>query len=282
MATTNIIGRVRNRLGLMRQELIDSARLIPIRVFDRWPCPDPKLLLVGSESSGSTAIAGLLFEGLSSRRYLEEGRNQWVWTAYQQIYQGRHRIADYPRLQLFDTIKVPGFATILPQFLAAFPNAKIVYIVRDPRDFVNSAIKTWKVDSIAGLADVSWSNETWLGIDETDPVARLAMRWCTYLRCAEATPGVSFVRYEDFCADKPGTIEKIAGIMEIPFNRDHVVDLQNRQLSHPSVRDYKPAGPGGWRNGMLAPEHIRTIESTCAAEMARWHYDRATVSQEEL
>lgn len=273
--------RVKNRTDWIIREFADVSALVPIRLFHRWPCRDRKLLLVGSESSGSTAIAKLLFLSSPSLRFLEEGYNQWVWNAYRQIYQGRRSIRDYPRLQLFDTIKVPGFATILRQFKESFPNSKIVYIVRDPRDFVNSAIKTWKVGSVAELTDVSWSKENWLGIQETDPVIRLALRWRTYLRCAESVPDVIFVRYEDFCADKPGTIQDLATAMEIPYDLDRVIALQNQQLSHVSVRDYKPAGPGGWRLGILEPQHINKIESACQAEMSRWHYQTANSQQEK-
>jgi len=262
------------------RELSDLARLAPIRMFRRWPCPDRKLLLVGSESSGSTAIANLLFLSVPTLRFLEEGQNQWVWSAYQQVHQGKQGITDYPRLQLFDAIKVPGFAMILQQFKENFPDSRIVYIVRDPRDFVNSAIKTWKVDSVADLAAVSWSRENWLAIPDTDPVVRLAKRWRAYLRNAMATPDVVFVRYEDFCADKTGTIERLAATMEIPFARDRVAELQNRQLSHTSVRDYEPVGVGGWRAGKLEPQHIAAIEATCREEMSRWHYAPAGNQQD--
>lgn len=272
MGLTSLPRRLGNRFNLVCQEISDVAKLIPVKVFNRWPCPDPKLLLVGSESSGSTAIANLLFLGVPTLRFLEEGQNQWVWVAYQDIHRGRRQISDYPRLQLFDAIKVPGFAMILRQFKEAFPNSRTVYIVRDPRDFVNSAIKTWKVGSVADLAQVSWSREDWLGIRDTDPVVRLAKRWRAYLRNAMSIPDVVFVRYEDFCADKSGTIEKLAATMEIPFDRERVDSLKNRQLSHSSVRDYKPTGSGGWRVGILEPQHIEKIEMTCREEMSLWNY----------
>lgn len=247
--------------------------------MNRWPCYDRKLLLVGSESSGSTAISNLLFLSDTSLRFLEEGQNQWVWGAYQNIYQGKQKITDFPRLQLFDAIKVPGFATILPEFKKFFPNTKIGYIVRDPRDYVNSAIKTWKVDSVADLANVSWVKENWLEICETDPIKRLALRWRTYLRCAESVNNVIFIRYEDFCSDKAGTIRDLAEAMEISVDMDRIRGLQDHQLSHSSVRNYKPSGPGGWRTGLLGPQEIKTIESTCRDEMFRWGYQPTLVTK---
>ena len=77
-------------------------------------------------------------------------------------------------MQLYDSIKVPGFAAILPEFLEEFPNTSVIYVLRDPRDVVASAYRTWKVDTRDRLESIPWVRQTWLGIRDEDPVARLA------------------------------------------------------------------------------------------------------------
>jgi hypothetical protein len=245
-----------------------------ISIFNKWPCPDKKYLLVGSESSGTTAIANLLFVDVPSVRFFEEGHNQWIWDAYQKIYLRRQSIYDYPRLQLFDAIKVPGFATIIDEFRKGFPNSRIIYVVRDPRDFINSAIKTWKVKSVEELSDISWCKENWLGISSKDPIERLSIRWKIYINSAMAKDNILFIRYEDFFADKVNTIKHLALRLGLPFNKDRAEKLCGNQLCHISVRNYKPSGPGGWNTGILRHEHIEKIERICKDEMIYWKYDK--------
>jgi hypothetical protein len=268
----NAISRRLHRLG---RECIDVFNVAAIRVFDRWPCHGEKYLVVGCESSGTTAIANLLFLGNPSIRFLEEGEHPWVWNAYMSIYQKTSSITDYPRLQLFDAIKVPGFAVIIAEFRHAFPNTRVIYCVRDPRDVVNSAINTWKVKIISELEDISWSKETWLGIERQDPVERLALRWKRYLQSATVAGNVLFVRYEDFCSNKVETIRELSSQLGLPFNQDRVRRLCDVQLSPKSVRDYRPIKPGGWHSGMLQRDHVRSIEEICKPEMEKWNYPLA-------
>lgn len=253
--------------------LIDEIQAFYINRFRKLPSNKKMYLMVGSESSGTTAIAALLFLDIQKIRFLEEGDNQWVWDAYKKIYKKEHLIRDYPKLCLFDAIKVPGFAAIVPQYLKEFPNTKVIYIVRDPRDYVNSAIKTWKLKNVRELSQISWVRENWLGITNTDPVERLALRWKKYLDIVSELDDIIYVKYEDFCQNKVESIKNLADQTGLTFNRDRVEKLCDKQLCRQSVRAYKPLGPGGWQTGILTEEHIRTIEDICREEMLRWGYE---------
>jgi len=54
-------------------------------------------------SSGSTAIANLLFLSETSLRFLEEGHNRWVWGAYQNIYQGKQGLRSLAFLESYSS-----------------------------------------------------------------------------------------------------------------------------------------------------------------------------------
>ena len=149
-------------------------------------------------------------------------------------------------------------------------------MVRDPRDFVSSAIRTWSVQGFDELSRIPWVAEDWLGIRSSDPIERLCMRWKAYLEAGSNVGGVLFVRYEDFCKDKLGTIRDLADQLGLPFNANRVDERKDQQISHPAVRDYQPRGPGAWKTGLLANEQVRTIERLCAEEMKRWGYLRET------
>ncbi len=267
---------VSDKINVYGPETLDFLREKWIRLANRWPSQEKKYLLVGAESSGTTAVSDLLFKEISDIRYLEEGEQQWVWDAYRSIYQGKGRLRDYPRLQLFDAIKVPGFSVIINEFLAEFPNTTVVYLVRDPRDFANSAIKTWKIHRMEDFHKVPWSNVKWLGVDCDDPVECLARRWKTYVRSASKVKGIVFVKYEDFCQDKVGVIADLCQRLQLPFDKERVSELCDIQLSHASVRAYRPNGPGGWKDSILEDSHIKTIEDICEEEMLEWGYERST------
>lgn len=267
---------VSDKLDVYVPETLDYLREKWIRVANRWPSQEKKYLLVGAESSGTTAVSDLLFRGVSDLRYLEEGEQQWVWDAYRSIYQHKRTLKEYPRLQLFDAIKVPGFSVIINEFLECFPNTTVVYLMRDPRDFANSAIKTWKIPDMEDFHKVPWTNIKWLGIDCDDPVACLAQRWKAYVNAASQVDNIVYIKYEDFCRDKVAVIEALCKQLQLPFDKQRVSDLCDIQLSHASVRAYKPSGPGGWQDSILEDKHIKIIEDICEPEMLKWGYTRST------
>jgi len=250
----------------------DAVGVAGIRLRRRlWPCLDRKYLVVGCESSGTTPISHLLLRD-GKARFLLEGYNTWVWDLYMSVYQGHSRVRDYPRLQLYDRIKVPGFAAILPQFVEEFPNTRIVYCLRDPRDVVASAYRTFRVQTREQLRSISWVAETWLGLTEQDPVARLARRWSIYLEKSQLVPGVVYVRYEDFCADRLGFIKSLTGQLELEIDAEDIRRRCEHQASERGVRNYQPKGPGSWRNGHVTDEDAAIIQEICGPQMKRWGY----------
>lgn len=268
-----MIRKALNRYRHHQRQLLDAIRVSQIRLNRKaWPCYKKKFLLAGCESSGTSIISRLLFAN-AKMRFLAEGAETWVWQAYMSIYQGQTRLRDYPRLQIFDAIKVPGFAAILDKFAEEFPNTCIVYLVRDPRDVVVSAMKTWRVTDREGLKAIPWVAETWLGTTSSDPVVRLAMRWKTYLEVSLRVPGVVYVRYEDFCANKVAYTMSLATRLNLEVDEEWVRSRCDEQACHGSVRSYEPQGPGGYRRGILSKDDLRRIEMVCGEYMAQWNYD---------
>jgi hypothetical protein len=262
--------RIIRRLRVETDDVVDRARGSLITALGRWPCTDRKYLVVGSESSGTTAVGTFLFEGTPGIRYFRESKRQaWVWDAYKRIYQGQASIREYPRLQLFDAIKVPGFAMIIQPFREGFPDTRVIYMVRDPRDVVSSAFRTWAGQGVHDPSAIPWVAEDWLDLAGTDPVERLCLRWKAYLESATKAGDVDFVRYEDFSADKVATIRELASRFGLPFSEDRVLARKDDQISR--ARHYVPAGPGAWRDS-LPEEQVRTVERTCEDEMRRWRY----------
>jgi len=278
----NLISRIAGRLAEEYRRAADNIAVCRIRLRRQsWPCPKKQFLLVGCESSGTTIMARLLFRG-GSLRFFREGKdgNEWCWQAYQEIYQGHKSIRDYPRLQLYDAVKVPGFAAILSHYVREFPNVSILCTVRDPRDVVASACKTWGVTPDNGLQSIKWVTESWLDVPEKDPIARLAWRWRIYLERSRLVPGVTYVRYEDFCADKVHCIMRLAGKLDIEVDEARIKELCDQQASLPVTRGYRPKGPGSWREGLLTDRDIRVIEEICGDLMEFWNYPKRAANRQ--
>ena len=262
-----ILNRIDKAL-LQGRDWISVARIKVNR--DSWPCLKNSYLVVGCESSGTTPISHLLFNN-GSLRFLVEGWNNWVWEAAQLVYQEKKHISNYPRLQLFDAVKVPAFAAILSQYKSAFPNVSIIYVIRDPRDVLASTFRTWGKTRRDELLSVPWISSQWLGIDAEDPVDRLAIRWRYFLESSYRVPNVIYVRYEDFCANKIGVIKDLATKLDLDINERETSERCDRQASHESVRNYVPQGPGAWRSA-IAESDAKLIERVCMEHMRRWNY----------
>ena len=263
-----IINRVRREYW-QRHDAIGERRIQMRR--NAWPCDAKQYLVVGCQSSGTTPISHLLLKD-ACRRFLIEGEQNWVWDLCCSVYQGESQVRDYPRLQLFDGIKVPGFAAILDRYVEEFPNSAIVYVLRDPRDVVASAYKTWKISTHEELSNIPWVKATWLGIEATDPVARLVERWRLYLEVSQRVPNVTYVRYEDFCMNKVKCLSEVASSLDLRFNEKRVALLCDKQASGQGVRKYKPAGPGGWKDGFVSERDAKLIEDICGDHMRNWGY----------
>ena len=113
---------ISDKINAYKNSGLDYVKERYIYLLDKWPSEKQKYLLVGSESSGTTAVSDLLFKEVEHLRYLEEGEQKWVWEAYRSVYGKQKSLKEYPRLQLFDAIKVPGFSVIIDEFLQSKTN----------------------------------------------------------------------------------------------------------------------------------------------------------------
>ena len=165
--------------------------------------------------------------------------------------------------------KTPHHINYIDPLLESFPNAKIVHIVRDPRDACLSMIRARFGPKNAYAAATAWS-----GYLE-------AMR-SVRVRYPE-TDSVS-VRYEDLLADPVGTLQRICSVVDIeyadsmmrfheeknPYDTDHV-NLVN--LRQPIIQD----NAGKWQKDADA-KTVELIERVGESYMLEYGY--ATTCQD--
>ena len=96
--------------------------------------------------------------------------------------------------------KSPGYLRHIPLIFGLYPHARVIHIVRDPRDQVQSAYKAWKKDRV-----------------------RAAARWADGIRAArdalaEYPQRSMVVRYEDLVTEPTDVLGRICAFLELPFD----------------------------------------------------------------
>ena len=241
--------------------------------------PRDPVIVLGNQKSGTSAIAGLL--GLAADvparidiprankrgqwRPLAEGRLDFDGLVRGNREAFAHRIVKEPNLTLF-----------ADDVLRRFPAARLVFVVRDPRDNVRSILnrlglpgdrEELPAGTVAGLPD-SWPlvvDGRWIGIDGDTYVDRLAGRWNrmvdTWRRHRER---MILVRYEDFMVDRVAAIERLAESVGLPVRRDVSTDVDRR---------FQPPGDRGVRwLDFFGAANLERIEGRCREGMEELGY----------
>lgn len=146
--------------------------------------------------------------------------------------------------------KTPDHARFLPELFAAVPDARVVYVLRDPRAVVASEL---------GL-DRAWASD--------DP-EEAAGRWlrCTtpWLRWA-TDERVATLRYEELVTDPGASLERLCGQLGLAPDEGLLADDGGHPAYQHGVHDpWGPLDPGGldaWRE-RLDVDARAWVEAVC-------------------
>lgn len=175
-------------------------------------------------------------------------------------------------------VKDPNLSFFYDELVEHFPDAKFVFISRDPRDNIRSTLNWMKLPG--NLEDLGppfehhpYKFESWkLMIEGKFPpvggntyIERLANRWKlavdSYLRHRDR---IALIRYEDFMKDKAAAITSLAREVGLEPSCDVTKDLDVQ---------YQPRGNREvtWNEFFGAP-NLHRIEDLCAPEMEQLGY----------
>lgn len=236
---------------------------------------DTPVIVLGNQKSGTSAVAQLLGRatGRSVRvdffhllRGVEEER----------LHSGKRSFDDfisrYPQFFSQDVVKEPGLTFFYEELKKAFPKAKFVFVLRDPRDNIRSLLNRLSIpgdlDEISERHYKAMPNDIWryivsgrdLKISKGNYAERMAERWLRAVRVFENNKEDFFLlRYEDFLEDKVASITNLA----VSLGLESVGDIS-------PIAD-KPFQPGGdnsasWEEfyGGINLERINQIVSDTA------------------
>jgi hypothetical protein len=183
-------------------------------------------------------------------------------------------------------IKEPDGSLGAPLLMEALPESRMVFLIRDPRDAVASALDAHRKGG--------WMYEVRdKGVRKKNPLASrnpdnyVRVRSNTYLEQISSIKEAYnahrgrkvLVRYEDLRADTLGTMKRICSALEIPVEEGTLIRVIEKhswervpEQEKGEGRFYRKAKPGGWRED-LTPEQIEIIESITAPLLEEF-YDK--------
>lgn len=228
-----------------------------------------KVLICGCERSGTTIIAKLLAKA-SDLKLLNDPKESWyIYPLVRVMGIKSMPISFILKLWKSDIVKVPGFATILPELKKInLRNFKVIYLVRDPRDNY-AAIKERLAEDLNGL----FLNINFLNLKGNSQAENIALRWNSYLDSAlsyhQDNGNVYFLKYEDFLDDKMNKINEIAEFCGTRFQSEKIInDLDNQINKSWSDKIY---GEGRYKSELEVNE-IETIVRITKKNMEIFNY----------
>ncbi|MGB5952353.1 MAG: hypothetical protein WBG57_07555, partial [Ornithinimicrobium sp.] len=172
---------------------------------------------------------------------------------------------------------------LFPALEQAFPEARFVFVVRDPRQNIRSVLNRLSLPGdLESLteehsASVAQTRPGWIpiltgasfGSGGGQYVDALAERWVRANEVyANASDRMTLVRYEDFDAAKRSVIEQLA--TELGFTVAHDISArQDRQYQPRGDRSIAPAA-------FFGQENLERIERHCGTLMPSFGYEIAS------
>ena len=239
------------------------------------------IFILGHQKSGTTVIASLLSQITGKALTLDpfyriEGRKAWF---REQLLKQELDFNRFIREHKFyfstALIKDPDLIFIYHQVRQCFPEAKFIFIVRDPRDNIRSILNRLNIPGNLPVLDPDSQQPTQAWelilkgklpeIRGNNYIEKLAGRWNlatdTYLN---HSGDMVLIRYEDFVRDKVGSIGNLARQVNLEPIHD---------ISEGVERQY---GPRGDRQisylDFFGVDNLRRIEMICDERMKYYGY----------
>ena len=171
-----------------------------------------------------------------------------------------------------ELFKDPMMTFFPRQVIDRFPEGRYVFVIRDPRDNIRSFLNrrgnipgNLKNLPSAMRSPRSTFNADMWGAEDENYIGILAHRWnCAVHNYLEHQDRLTLASYEDFCADKPAFIARLAtSIGLLPTNDISAkVDIQ-----------YQPGGDRhvSW-NEFFGDDNLHKIETICGSLMKQLNY----------
>ncbi|UOM36774.1 sulfotransferase [Acuticoccus sp. I52.16.1] len=238
------------------------------------------VIVLGNQKSGTSALVSLLAAAAGKRA--TNDIFTWYGDMEGELLAGRMSFPEFVERARYHFssafVKDPSFTFMLPAVKTRFPEARFVFVVRDPRLNIRGILNRVEVPGTladldaAAFAQVRAQRPGWLPVldgrgvvTEGTHVARLAHRCRIAMEIAAAhRTQWPVVRYEDFLADKPGTIAATLEAVGEQARHD-IAPLADNPFQPPSRNRSTPAD-------FFSPTNLTLIEEICGQAMTEFGY----------
>lgn len=217
------------------------------------------IILFGNQKSGTSAISALLARHGGLTLTLDFKVRRYVYNDFYRVVKRTKSVdsfcEQYSYLFSNDIIKEPNLTLLMPEMCEKFPDAKKIFIVREPLENIRSILERLGLSSVYDKSDLGRVNFVWENIllggdleeksNEDCLVLNLAFRWLRMAKMALDLHQVKIIRYEDFNQNKLQFIEELADSVGV-FRKADVSEFVDYQ--------YQPKGAGQSVNSFFSPQ----------------------------
>ncbi|UFP95420.1 sulfotransferase family protein [Gloeobacter morelensis] len=171
--------------------------------------------------------------------------------------------------------QTPRNVYYLPEILRIYPQARIINMVRDPRDVLLSQKRRWQRRFLSGnKTPLRESLRTWVNYHPIT-ISRL---WNAAIRAAEREqphPRIFHLRFEDVVAEPEGTVRSLCDFLELQYSQSMLEVPQigsSTTADRPEVRGINRDRAGSWQKGGLSLAEIALCQSITKVYMERNGY----------
>ncbi len=177
--------------------------------------------------------------------------------------------------------QTPRYLFFLKEIIDVFPNARIINLVRDPRDVLFSQKNKWR-RRFLGARNIPL-REAFRAWANYHPYI-IAKLWVAAVRTAtefENHPQVVSIRFEDLLQKPEDTVKQLCDICGIKFNQA-MLDIPQVGSSsgqdRPEKRGIAKERSGAWSKGGLSPTEVDICQRVAGQEMRSLGYSIKPIS----
>lgn len=181
--------------------------------------------------------------------------------------------------------QTPQNVFYIGEIFKAFPDAKFINLMRDPRDVLLSQKNKWKRLQLG--AQFSNRFESLRSRVNYQPIT-ISKLWNAAVQAADAFenhPNVLTVKFEDLISNSSSALQRICKHVELEYSRDM---LSVPQVGS-SMGEDKPQQKGlnneraqSWKRGGLTNAELLLCQRICAGKMKRYGYELVDVNASPL
>jgi len=198
-----------------------------------------------------------------SNNYFFSNKYKPIWIIFLRKLILNRIFAQFKDLSKKIIIKEPSSSIIPDLIVESLPNSKILFLIRDGRDIIDSNVDafqngSWRTRNESELADFFQKNRL-------DYIKRLSMSWKErtklMIETAKKSNNCLIIKYEELLKDTSNVLEKIYKFVDIKMNSDEILKIIEKFSFQNIPEEQKGKGkfirsatPGLWKKNFSEKE----------------------------